>query len=95
MDCGVGSGCILVSCLHNIPNSIGIGIDISVDALMTAQKNAEKNNIGASRALFLECPFNRISTLWSGRGVHKTNISGRRRLIHLREEKAGGGDESV
>lgn len=44
LDIGTGSGAIIVSLLDYLPNAKGVGIDISVDALVVAKENAE--NIG-------------------------------------------------
>ena len=40
LELGVGSGCILLSLLNEINGSIGIGIDIDIEALKVAQLNA-------------------------------------------------------
>ncbi len=40
LDVGTGSGCILISLLSELPNSNGLGIDISKNALKIAKKNA-------------------------------------------------------
>ena len=40
LDIGTGSGCILVSLLIELPNSIGVGVDISSKAIEIARKNA-------------------------------------------------------
>ncbi|MGG7035451.1 MAG: peptide chain release factor N(5)-glutamine methyltransferase [Flavobacterium sp.] len=45
LDIGTGSGCIAVSLAKNIPNSEVFAIDISKNALATAQKNAQKNGV--------------------------------------------------
>jgi len=52
LDLGTGSGCILLSLLHEFPEARGIGIDLSEDAIKTAQKNAKNLGIGA-RATFM------------------------------------------
>ena len=53
LDIGTGSGCILISLLHEFPGSTGIGLDVSKDALSIAKHNADK--IGVSdRAEFRE-----------------------------------------
>ncbi len=41
LDLGTGSGCLLLSLLHEFPKSTGVGIDISLEALKIAQANAE------------------------------------------------------
>ena len=46
MDIGTGSGCILISLLSELPNSSGIGIDISNKALIVAKQNAIKHKLG-------------------------------------------------
>ena len=43
LDIGTGSGCILISLLSELKNSIGVGIDISTEALKIAKKNAKKH----------------------------------------------------
>lgn len=53
LDLGTGSGCILISLLHELKNAEGTGIDISRDALTIAQKNAERHNV-RSRSHFIE-----------------------------------------
>lgn len=51
-DIGVGSGAILVALLSERADAIGIGVDVSEDALTTARANAEANGVG-TRALFV------------------------------------------
>ncbi|MBH88170.1 MAG: protein-(glutamine-N5) methyltransferase, release factor-specific [Pelagibacterales bacterium] len=45
LDIGVGSGIILASLLQELPNALGIGTDISIDALKVAYTNLTKLNI--------------------------------------------------
>jgi len=40
LDLGTGTGCLLLSLLHEMPESTGIGVDISRDAVHQAAKNA-------------------------------------------------------
>ncbi|QQS11560.1 MAG: peptide chain release factor N(5)-glutamine methyltransferase [Rhodospirillales bacterium] len=40
LDLGVGSGCLLLSLLHELPNATGVGIDRSERALAVARDNA-------------------------------------------------------
>ncbi len=42
LDIGTGSGCIAISLAKNIPNATVFAIDVSEEALATAQKNADK-----------------------------------------------------
>ncbi|MBK7391831.1 MAG: peptide chain release factor N(5)-glutamine methyltransferase [Chloracidobacterium sp.] len=44
-EIGVGSGCISVSILHNVPNATAIGIDISEKALAVAGRNAANHGV--------------------------------------------------
>lgn len=40
LDLGTGSGCILLSLLTELPNAVGVGVDLSQAALETARQNA-------------------------------------------------------
>lgn len=40
LDLGTGSGCLLLSLLHMLPNADGIGLDLSFEAAFCAQKNS-------------------------------------------------------
>jgi release factor glutamine methyltransferase len=44
-EIGVGSGCISISILHNVPGASAIGVDISAGALSVARQNAERHNV--------------------------------------------------
>lgn len=47
VDFGTGSGCLLLSLLHELPNASGLGIDISPAALSIAQENAQRLGLAA------------------------------------------------
>ncbi|MCW0233482.1 MAG: peptide chain release factor N(5)-glutamine methyltransferase [Ferrovibrio sp.] len=51
VDFGTGSGCLLLSLLHELPNATGLGIDVSPPALKIAQQNADTLGL-AGRAAF-------------------------------------------
>lgn len=53
LDLGTGSGAIIVSLLANLPTAAGVAVDISDQALVIAQNNAEKNQV-ASRLTFCQ-----------------------------------------
>ena len=53
LDCGTGSGALLLAVLAGLPEAEGIGIDVSPAALEVAQTNARQLGIG--RAQFAEC----------------------------------------
>ncbi len=42
LDMGTGSGCLLLTLLHSLPNATGMGVDISPAALKVAQENANR-----------------------------------------------------
>ncbi len=46
LDMGTGSGCIIISLLHQYPTARGVAVDISRDALKMAQKNADFHQLG-------------------------------------------------
>jgi len=52
LDCGTGSGCILLALLHEWPTAQGIGLDRSEAAIQVAQMNADRLGLKA-RARFL------------------------------------------
>ena len=45
LEVGVGSGCISVSILENLPDARALGVDASYKALVMAGTNAEKNGV--------------------------------------------------
>lgn len=45
LDIGTGSGCIAISLAKNLPNAAVSAMDVSEEALATAQKNAKSNNV--------------------------------------------------
>jgi len=47
LDLGVGSGAILVSCLAECDNAIGVGVDLSQAALNVARQNAAAHQVEA------------------------------------------------
>jgi release factor glutamine methyltransferase len=55
-DIGTGSGAILLALLSELPESTGVGTDISLEALRTARDNAGRLGFGA-RAWFVACNY--------------------------------------
>lgn len=51
LDLGTGSGCLLLTFLHERQNAKGLGVDASLEALEIARKNAENQGL-ATRARF-------------------------------------------
>jgi len=52
-DLGTGCGALLLALLSELPGAIGVGSDISVDALVVAQDNAA--HLDLTRAAFVAC----------------------------------------
>ena len=59
LDIGTGSGCIIISLLSSLKNSKGIGVDISKNAILIAEKNALKYKL-SKRVKFINKSFNNI-----------------------------------
>ncbi|KAF9430773.1 hypothetical protein BGZ94_004067 [Podila epigama] len=51
LDVGTGSGCLLLALLHSMPDSTGVGVDISQDALDIANINSTTHSL-TKRAKF-------------------------------------------
>ncbi|GAC1044184.1 peptide chain release factor N(5)-glutamine methyltransferase [Rhizobium sp. No.120] len=47
LDIGTGTGAICLALLHECPRAMGVGSDISSEALETARGNAERNGLAA------------------------------------------------
>lgn len=60
LDCGTGSGALLLATLAHLPDARGVGIDRSPDALAVAQANAE--------SLGLAARVNMVSADWDAAG---------------------------
>ncbi|MDR1333744.1 MAG: peptide chain release factor N(5)-glutamine methyltransferase [Holosporaceae bacterium] len=58
LDIGTGSGCILLSLLHEYKNAQGIGIDISSGAVDVAKHNQKK--LGIENAAFIACDWKKF-----------------------------------
>jgi HemK-like putative methylase len=55
-DLGTGTGCLLVALLAERPLAMGLGVDLSTDALAAARANADAAGVGG-RALFVQADF--------------------------------------
>jgi release factor glutamine methyltransferase len=53
IDVGTGSGCIAVAVLSQVRNAVGVGTDISAEALQVARRNAERHQV-ADRLTWLQ-----------------------------------------
>jgi release factor glutamine methyltransferase len=53
VDFGTGTGCLLLALLHELPNAMGLGIDVSAAALAVATENA--NALGLSPRASFRC----------------------------------------
>lgn len=56
LDLGTGTGCILLALLSEYPSALGIGVDVSADALEVARANADALGL-AERCTFVEADF--------------------------------------
>ncbi|UYO40325.1 peptide chain release factor N(5)-glutamine methyltransferase [Rhodopseudomonas palustris] len=56
LDIGTGSGAILLALLHERPDAIGVATDISLGALRTARRNAQRLGLD-DRAGFVACDY--------------------------------------
>ena len=59
LDIGTGSGCIIISLIGSLKQSIGMGIDISKNAIAMAKKNSAKHKL-ANKIKFLNKPFENV-----------------------------------
>ena len=59
LDIGTGSGCIIISLLSELKNSVGLGVDISNKAIQVAKKNKKKHKI-SNRLKLLQRSFSNI-----------------------------------
>ncbi|HKK28771.1 MAG TPA: peptide chain release factor N(5)-glutamine methyltransferase [Alphaproteobacteria bacterium] len=50
LDLGTGSGCILLSLLHELPEAFGIGLDLNLRALRIARANAVRHDLSKRAA---------------------------------------------
>lgn len=60
LDIGTGTGCIIISLAHSMPNAIGVGIDISAGARRVARKNAH-NLITNNRVKIIHGDFRSVN----------------------------------
>jgi release factor glutamine methyltransferase len=60
-EVGVGSGCISVSILHELPSATAVGLDVSDKALKITQRNAEKHSVSSRLRLVKSDVFEALS----------------------------------
>jgi release factor glutamine methyltransferase len=53
LDLGTGSGCILITVLAELPKASGVGIDLSLPALLLARANAQTLEVGDRASFFV------------------------------------------
>jgi release factor glutamine methyltransferase len=59
-DLGTGSGCIVITLLHQLPKAHGVGVDISEAAIEVAEKNAEAHDVADRLSLVVSDCFNAL-----------------------------------
>ncbi|WP_026440103.1 peptide chain release factor N(5)-glutamine methyltransferase [Acidocella facilis] len=52
LDLGTGTGCLLLSALHELPEAFGVGVDLNPNAATLARANAQRLGL-AARSAFL------------------------------------------
>ena len=60
LDIGTGSGAIIVSLLDYLPQAKGVGVDISVDALIVAKENSERIGVTGRIGFLHSDVFSRV-----------------------------------
>lgn len=60
LDLGTGTGCLLLSLLQEWPQAVGVGLDISAEAVATARENAELLGL-SSRVEFVESDWEKYA----------------------------------
>ena len=61
-EIGVGSGCISVAMLRELPSATAVGVDISGAALTVAHENAVKHRVGDRLELIISDVFDRVGS---------------------------------
>jgi release factor glutamine methyltransferase len=59
-EIGIGSGCISVSILYNVPSATAVGVDISDEALTVARENAAKHGVERRLELMVSDVFENV-----------------------------------
>lgn len=62
LDLGTGSGCIIVSLLHELPHGRGRGADLSTAALKIAHRNAARHGVWPRLSLLASDGFSALAT---------------------------------
>ena len=66
LDCGTGTGCIIITLLLEFPQARGVAVDLSLDALTVAIENAERLGV-SDRVTFLHSDWlNNVTGTFDG-----------------------------
>ncbi len=71
-DVGTGSGCIAVALLHENQRATAVGIDLSIEAIQVARRNAVRHSV-AARTSFLVADC--LSALGAGKPIFDLVVS--------------------
>jgi release factor glutamine methyltransferase len=61
-DLGTGSGCIIISIVHEHKDAFGIGLDISIATLSVAKRNVDSHSLSSRVRLLASDGFSAINT---------------------------------
>lgn len=61
-DVGTGSGCIPIALLHERPDALAVGLDVSPEALGVAARNAARHRVGARLTLLVSDCFDALDS---------------------------------
>ena len=75
LDLGTGSGCLILTLLDELPDSVGVAVDISPDALAVAGRNADALGLGGRVTFFEGNWFDALASDWEMSGPFDLIVS--------------------
>lgn len=74
LDLGTGTGCIPIAILANQPDATAVAVDLSAEALVAAQANAERQGVSQRIAFLRGSWFEPLPTSPEGRGEERFDL---------------------